>query len=576
MIRRCLAFLALAALTQPVAPAQQPAASTQGKKPAAPWLFFDGPAARADRPAFRWLGVGRAAARPAEDKLPLCGLPPARLIPNLCVLKYRIGTASPECQAFFDQGLGYFYSYVWMEAARSFETAARHDPNCPMVWWALSRALERYSSSKQTQALTKAKDLLPRASHRENLLITARLQEKGMIAGVGDADKRKKAAINTLDTLLALYDDDEEGWYARAQLGGGAGGFGGQVSAVPYYKALLRVNPLHPGANHELVHFYENFKRPALGWQYAEKYIASSPGIPHAFHMQAHLGMRIGRWNRTTDWSARAIELHREYHRVQDVKPAQDAQFAHHLETLTRALIHDARWDEARRLRKECEGYGIQNKALKQLWFYLHLGARDWAEALKLADGLPKSDRLAASYLRALVYLKKGETRRAEAEVCVLQQAYQTRRDDRLLERRLWETQGLLMCQQGSADGGLKLLQRAVDKTKNDYSHHAWGNGAYYMEAWGVAALWANKLDVAEEAFLEALAHDAGNARAALGLQVLCERLGRSEEAARYAELAHRGWRQAAPGALEAELAALRGLNFPAGTRPTATTATDE
>jgi hypothetical protein len=81
---------------------------------------------------------------------------------------------------------------------------------------------------------------------------------------------------------------------------------------------------------------------------------------------------------------------------------------------------------------------------------------------------------------------------------------------------------------------------------------------------------------VAEEAFLEALAHDAGNARAALGLQVLCERQGRSEEAARYAELAQRGWRRAAPGALEAELAALRGLNFTAGARPTATTATNE
>ena len=57
-------------------------------------------------------GFARTAVRPQEDKLPLCGLPPAKLIPNLCVLKYRISTASPQCQAFFDQGLGYFYSYV--------------------------------------------------------------------------------------------------------------------------------------------------------------------------------------------------------------------------------------------------------------------------------------------------------------------------------------------------------------------------------------------------------------------------------------------------------------------------------
>src|SRR5262249_12474318 len=158
------------------------------------------------------------------------------LVPNLCVLKYRISTASPECQAFFDQGLGYFYSYVWMEAARSLETAARHDPNCPMVWWALSRALERYSKPTHNQALAMAEEPPPRATHRENLVTTARPQAKGMIPGVGPPDARQKAAIKTLDTLLALYEDDEEGWYARAQLAGGSGLFGGQVSAVPFYK----------------------------------------------------------------------------------------------------------------------------------------------------------------------------------------------------------------------------------------------------------------------------------------------------------------------------------------------------
>jgi tetratricopeptide (TPR) repeat protein len=558
MTRRRFTLLVLAALAVPAAHAQPPAAKSD------------------TRPAPRWLWFGGTAKKPAEDKLPMCGLPPAKLIPNLCVLKYRISTASPECQAFFDQGLGYFYSYVWMEAARSFETAARHDPNCPMVWWALSRALERYGKGNHNQALTRAKELLPRASHREDLLITARLEEKGMLPGVGDVTKRTKAAIKTLDTLLALYEDDEEGWYARAQLAGGSGLFGGQVSSVPFYRALLRINPLHPGANHELVHFYENFQRPALGWQYAVKYMESSPGIPHAFHMQAHLGMRIGRWNKTTDYSARAIELHRAYHRTQGVKSSQDAQFPHHLETLTRALIHDARWEEGRRLRKECEGYKIQNGSLKRLWFYLHLGERDWAAALKVADDLHKGDRLNASYLRALVYLKKGEPQRAEPEVRVLQEAYAKRRHDKTLEARLWETQGLLMCQQGAADGGLKLLQRAVDRTKNSYGHHAWGNGAYYMEAWGVAALGAGRLDVAEEAFLEALAHDAGNARAALGLQVLCERQGRSEEAARYAAVAQRGWRRAAPGALETELAALRGTHYTAGIRPTGTAAGHE
>ena len=66
-------------------------------------------------------------------KLPISGLPPAKVLPNLCVYSYRVSTASPECQALVDQGLGFYYSYVYMEAARSFETAARYDPDCALA-----------------------------------------------------------------------------------------------------------------------------------------------------------------------------------------------------------------------------------------------------------------------------------------------------------------------------------------------------------------------------------------------------------------------------------------------------------
>ena len=110
----------------------------------------------------------------------------------------------------------------------------------------------------------------------------------------------------------------------------------------------------------------------------------------------------------------------------------------------------------------------------------------------------------------------------------------------------------------GAADGGLKLLEKAVKASKDNYSHHAWGNGAYYMEPWGISALQAGRFDVAEEAFLEALAHDRGSVRAALGLQVLCERQGRTEEAARYAEMAQRFWSRAEVQSLAAEMAYIR------------------
>src|SRR4026207_409402 len=39
-----------------------------------------------------------------------------------------VGTTSKEAQAFYDQGLAYLHSYVWLEAARSFNQALRLPP----------------------------------------------------------------------------------------------------------------------------------------------------------------------------------------------------------------------------------------------------------------------------------------------------------------------------------------------------------------------------------------------------------------------------------------------------------------
>src|SRR5262249_11506284 len=341
----------------------------------------------------------------------------------------------PECQAHFDQGLGYFYSYVWMEAARSFETATRFDPDCAMAWWGLSRALERWGRGDHSKALLKADELKVKASYREQQLILARMQEKGQAPGVGDQEARKKAAIATLDNLISLHDDDEEAWYYRAQLSGGSGLFGGSASSVPFYKALLRINPLHPGANHELVHYYEKAQRPALGMPYADAYIKSSPGIPHAYHMQAHLATRLGRWDKTSDRSARAIELERAYQKEMNVQPKDDHQYSHHLEILTLSLIHDGRFREARAIKEEATRCGIKHWLP---WFRLALAQRDWPEAVRIVDHFRRSDKDTASYLAALLYLKQADVPRATADVEVLREHYAHEKNSKILEDRMW------------------------------------------------------------------------------------------------------------------------------------------
>lgn len=511
---------------------------------------------------------GADAPRSGGERMPLTNLAPAKPMFDACVYKYRVSTVSPECQQFVNQGLGMYYSYVWMEAARAFETALRYDPECAYAWLMLHRSLDpdkygrantttpvgpfvaiaggaitgqlpdRVGKNNQEYALEKARALMPKANQREQLLIQSRLQDKGMWPNVTATDRTKKAQ-QSLDELLMLHDDDEEGWFWRAQLAK----TDGPNAVAPFYKALLRVNPLHPGANHEFVHFYENVRRPALGWPYAENYIKSSPGIPHALHMQSHLGMRIGKWGITSDWSAKAVELQMAYHKYQGVAPGDDHQFVHHMDTLTRSLVHDGRFAEAKKTRALAEGHNKYGSRAE--WLRMSVSQGDWDESAKLVEAFRKTDKANGAYYAALVALEKRDTEQAGREIDTLRQAQQTKKSDKTIERRLWEAQGRLLCQKGDGEAGLKLLKQLVNATKNDFSHHAWGNGAVYMESWGVGALECGNAVEAEEAFQEALAHDAGSVRGALGMWALCEKLGRTEEADRYLKLARRVWAKA-------------------------------
>ena len=391
------------------------------------------------------------------------------------------------------------------------------------------------AKSNHTEALLKASKLQDRASHREQQLILARMQEKGQPPGVGDGEARKRKAIATLDNLLALYDDDEEAWYYRAELAGGERLFGGQASSVPFYKALLRINPLHPGANHELLHYYENSRRPAPGLDPRRELHQIVAGhaarLPHAGppgHAHRPLGDRPpiapptpSNWNGLSQGDARQAQ------RGFAVLPSPG----------NAAAVADPRWPLRRSAGHQGGGTRLRLQTLAALVpaasgrTRLERGRQSHRRNAQRTTKRQDNTRL----LFGSSVSQKGRATRALPEIEVLQHALRDRPNDKTLQFRVWETQGWYMCQTGDADAGLKLLFRTVEKTKDDYSHHAWGQGAYYMELWGIAALKSGRETIAEEAFLEALAHDAGSVRAALGMQVLCEHQGRSEEARRFA-----------------------------------------
>lgn len=483
---------------------------------------------------------------PADPNLmPLSKLLPAQLQTGISTLSYRISTQSDECQKYFDLGLGYYYSYVWTESARCFETAARHDPQCAMCWWGLSRALQQWPAraGKANDALKKAYALIDQASYSEKQLILARAFEQGVAKDApADASARKLKAQSILDELLMLHADDEEAWMNRGLIASEGKFFGGKPASAPYYLALTRLNPVHPGANHELLHQYETSKRPALGWVYSEKYIESSPGIPHAWHMQGHLSTRLGRWEHAADQALKSITIQRLYNQKWKVKPGEDHQWSHHLETCLEILTHQGRFREAQQVYEEMKALNYNKPEIFGRYF---LASHDTASLKKWIEENRSKDKVITSYIAALHYLEQCEFAKAKQEIDVLDEAIKGDKRDKKLELKIWEARGLAMCKSGLVDQGLALLQKSADASKNDYQQHAWGHGAYFMEVWGLAALAAGRDSVAEEALLEAIAHDPGSFRGALGMQVLCERLGRPDEARQYQQMAEKAWQHA-------------------------------
>src|SRR5687768_15203107 len=88
----------------------------------------------------------------------------------------EVTTSSTEAQQFYDQGLAYLHSYVWIEAARSFHQALRLDQKLAMAYVGLSRASSGlWDTDAAVKFAEKASALSEGVSPREKARIELRL-----------------------------------------------------------------------------------------------------------------------------------------------------------------------------------------------------------------------------------------------------------------------------------------------------------------------------------------------------------------------------------------------------------------
>lgn len=255
---------------------------------------------------------------------------PAPLFNNLGNHHHPISTKNPLAQRYFNQGLILAYGFNHAEAKRSFQEAARLDPDCAMCYWGIAFVLgpninaprDNAAVPEAFAALQKALKLAPKANSVEQAYIQA-LAKRYAPKPVEDRKPLDKAYANAMRELSQRYPEDLDAvtLFAEALMDLSPWNYwtkDGQPTTytnefVTTLESVIKRNPEHPGANHYYIHAVEASQAPEKALASAQRLETLVPGAGHLVHMPAHIYWRVGRYHdaaRINEHAIRADETH--------------------------------------------------------------------------------------------------------------------------------------------------------------------------------------------------------------------------------------------------------------------------
>ncbi|MFY9532044.1 MAG: thioredoxin domain-containing protein [Candidatus Acidiferrales bacterium] len=262
---------------------------------------------------------------------------PVSLRTGIGNLHEKVTTSSTQAQAFYDQGLSYIHSYVWIEAARSFHQALRADPMLAMAYIGLCDVyVALHDTPAARGALEKAQSLADAVTPSEHRRMDIRARQVEFLEDKQNIDKFVAYRKAIYDALMA--DPADPGlWILRgfADEGPMAGrGQTGDLDSISFYQTALALSPDNSAAHHYLTHSFENIGQTEEALKHSEAYLRLAPSIPHAHHMRGHELRRAGRVEEAVEEFRKANELEDSYYRSEHISPEYDWHHAHNLSLL--------------------------------------------------------------------------------------------------------------------------------------------------------------------------------------------------------------------------------------------------
>lgn len=305
------------------------------------------------------VAVTGAAAQHASHRLPPIALEiverPVTLRTGIGRVTHAAGTTSKDAQALYEQGLAYLHSYVWIEAARSFNAALAIDAKLALAHVGLSVAyVELNRPVEARRAMDAAQALAASLPDHDRRHVAARALQMQAEEAPTDAT-RLVAYRKALDAAVAAYPNDVEFVLARgmAETSDPAErGQGSTDASASYYERALTLAPGYFAAHHYLAHAHENAGRPAPALESSAAYAKAAPQVPHARHMHGHNLRRSGRIHEAIAEFEAADRLHREYIKTEQIPGQYDWHFEHNLGLLGTSLQYTGQMKRAEAILK--------------------------------------------------------------------------------------------------------------------------------------------------------------------------------------------------------------------------------
>ena len=504
---------------------------------------------------------------------------PARILTGQGRIHFPITTSSEKAQEFFNQGVAQMHSFWSTEAERSFLQAAALDPQAPMPHWGIAMVAagdyrphfqlvrDKVSSNvkkldgnprtpeggpgRAIAAVKKALELsaVPgKANDLEKLYIAS-------IAARRNSDSRDPDGdyIKGLRAIVAAHPQEVEAkTYLALHL---MMGFStpdkqpapGSMEAVAILRELLVSAPDHFGVHHYVIHGFEGSTFAKDAWPSSRRYPELVTNIPHALHMPGHIWAQTGKWEEAALSFESAAANERSYMNAD--KLYSKGHHGHNVHFLITTYCFQGKYEKAMEAARELlsfkenprEAAAVDNwyTPYRQGWFGLMETLVHFEKWDEILDGKTlvvydkPREQAWRHWAMALASAAKGDVRAAKAEAKNMNEALRVLKaktkdtPPALLAARL-ELDGQIAFAAGKVDKALRTLQSAVRAERALRYTEPPSYPRPVAEILGRKALDKGKLQIAEEAFRQALEQYPESERAVTGLAETLRREGKS------------------------------------------------